>query len=117
MGCAYAMAAGDPASMAPSHHGMAVAPVENKAGAHNCCSKPDGDQPEGGPEQGQFKECCFRLVPATMGKDKPEQVKFAASERLVLNPEPAHRVELHAGSGATMDAASGIYLKNRVLRI
>lgn len=103
--------------MQPSHHRTAVAPVESRADAHNCCSKPDGEQPEGGPQQGQFKECCFRVATATMGKDKPEQVKLAASERLVLTPEPAHRFELHARSAATMDDASGDYLKNRVLRI
>jgi hypothetical protein len=114
LGCAYAMAA-DPAVSGACHQGL---PTEaaGQAGAHDCCDLPTGEGP-GQPEKSQFKECCFRVTPATVGKGKPPEMTVVANERLAPCIEPAIFCHRGDGAGAILDDSSGAYLLNRVLRI
>lgn len=117
MGCAYAMSAARAEQQTQtSQHAMAAAPREG-TDAHHCCSKPVGDVPTEPAKQGQFQECCFRVLPATVGKGKPAQAQVAVSERQAAGIEPGILPEFHAGIEPAMEDSSGDYLLFRVLRI
>lgn len=117
MGCAYAMAAKDPAATEACHQVFATKSATGQAGAHDCCDVPAGEKREPNPEPDQFMACCFRVTPATMGESKPPDVTFATSERLAPGIQVVSSPELHAGAETFVADASGTFLLLGVLRI